>query len=1121
MRGAVADNNAADPHFGDQGGIGTGAAHQQYLDMKSLEEMVASLNLDGRVPLNELIRISKDAIHKSSILMQQGQLDLALVEYLRASDVVINTIPKHPDFNYMNQHHPHWADQFSQLMRAINSQHSTMENIKRKVISDDSVSGSAERSQPRLSSQGYTASSNAASNSPFRENAQKPTEAPIHMPSPSSFQHPSSLRPGLQTKSGSPSRKTKPEVKPKPDSLTRKHVEDKITTGDPLAQRFAELRNPHRNRASVACETGGVIQDNGWISSSKGVFSHKPSPFSHSHSRSVLNQPTSRPLGPREMNISHVGPPALPPKVPISPVDASLPRFPSPAYSPITTIPAQPPSNPPRISTDSLRPTSYKQSTSWTGDSSDNFMADENPYRSRTPNGVHVDGDVKSKTADIVVGSSISAHVLLDYLRKYDILLIDVRSRDQYDSGHIYSNSIICIEPVALKENVSAEELEDRLVISPESEQSLFSRRNEFDLIVYYDQNTSDPSYLDGSPASSAVPHLRALYDTLYEFNMYKPLKDGRPPALLAGGLDAWVDLVGPQSLATTQTAAIMHSVRALKPVSGKYPPLRRIPTASANSSWEVRKRRLREFKPLNPEEERAWLEKAKIEEIDPATYGTNDGFITEEPEDIESSELEAVSPFVHTYEDFLRRFPEAHDISQSMTGAPTDQPPYAQLHIEPPIVPPSRPPPAVPRPSYSGVTDDRHIQPPLARQASATKHPLYKSSSPLDRIKLPRTGLVNLGSTCYMNSIIQSLSATTELTKFFFDNRFHTQVQKNWKGSHGVLPGLYANLVRSLWKNDVEVIRPTSFRKFIGRLNSEWAGSQQQDAKEFFDLLVDCLHEDLNLNWQRTPLCPLTTEQEMRREKMPIHQVSGIEWSRYCHRELSYISSLFAGQHASRLRCTTCRRTSTTYEAFYSISVEIPVTGTGDIYQCLRSYCQEEMLSGDEVWKCPHCRTEREATKRIILTRAPRFLVFHFKRFSASHQQQARKIHTPVYFPLSGLDMSSFMFQPPHTRPSSPEPNGNFTRVSATIQPQTELAPHDLATSSPYIYNAYAVVRHLGSTIHEGHYISMVRDTNRDCWRKFDDHRVTDFKPKSLRSPDCLQNEQAYLVFYERVPAN
>ena len=545
----------------------------------------------------------------------------------------------------------------------------------------------------------------------------------------------------------------------------------------------------------------------------------------------------------------------------------------------------------------------------------------------------------------------------------------------------------------------------------------------------------------------------------------------------------------------------------------------------SANSSLEVRKRRLREYTPLNPEELTAWMEKSKNEEIDTSAYMQEGEPLTEEPEEEGAGEEEKPesppppSPFVHTYEDFLRRFPEPHAIQESMT-VPHSQPAAPPMpNYAAPVVPPapSRPPPAIPRPKYSGVSEGRQIQPPLERQNSATKTALYTSNSALDRLKLPRTGLTNFGVTCYMNSTLQCLSATVMLSKFFIDNRFRYYVQKNWKGSQGVMPGLFANLIRSLWKNDVEVIMPTSFRNFCGRLNQEWTIDRQQDAKEFFDFVVDCLHEDLNINWQRTPLRPLTFAEEMQRERMAVPKVSRIEWERYCHREESFISSLFAGQHASRLRCTTCQRTSTTYEAFYSISVEIPTSGTGDIYQCLRSYCQEEMLSGDEVWKCPYCKCERVATKQIIITRAPQILVVHFKRFSASKTQSARKIHTPIEFPLHGLKMDPFVISSSSPSPSSSASGSGSSSSSSTESGQP--APTD-ATVPPFTYDAYGVLRHIGPSMGSGHYISLVRDAQRQCWRKFDDDRTMDFNPRELRHKDRLQNEQAYIVFYGRVPA-
>lgn len=70
---------------------------------------------------------------------------------------------------------------------------------------------------------------------------------------------------------------------------------------------------------------------------------------------------------------------------------------------------------------------------------------------------------------------------------------------------------------------------------------------------------------------------------------------------------------------------------------------------------------------------------------------------------------------------------------------------------------------------------------------------------------------------------------------------------------------------------------------------------------------------------------------------------------------------------------------------------------------------------------------------------------------------------------------------------------------------------------NGPYIYNAYAVIRHLGSTLGSGHYVAMVKDKSRGCWRQFNDERVADFEPGNLPPSERLQNEKAYIVFYER----
>lgn len=894
-------------------------------------------------------------------------------------------------------------------------------------------------------------------------------------------------------------RKERPIIRPKPGGLQSRgrvvNGTSQPTSGDLLAERFSQLRAHSQIRAESEPRN-----------SPSGTFVEMPSPTNYgplspdnSPSSAYNSRPNSeylsspgKPSGPRTLPPAPPNPPH-PPKIPLDlGLEPSLPRAPSPAYNPSRNYQASSGTPPPPRANSSLRSSQIAVGTSRNNEETNGLYQTSRPNDAGT--GVRL---TKTVSTELPHATMIAADELYDHLRAYNVLVIDVRSREEFDQGHIFAKSIICIEPLGLKSGISAEELEDRLVVSPGAEQALFERRNEFDLVVYYDQKTRSTAFLTGAPTGNDAFALRALHDTIYEFNYYKPLR--RPPVMLLGGIEAWEDLVGRNGLATSSTAALVGSIRPRTLARKPARPLARVPMASSNSYLEVRKRRLREYKPLDADEERTWLETARNEEIQSGDYQH-----TQSDGDTDSNDSHAdepVSPYFQSYEDFLRKFPEPSAISKQsmMVAMPPPPPPPARPPPSMPTVP-SRPPPAVRRPSYSGVSErESSGLSPTSRQPTSAQPPLYTSKSISHYLKLPRTGLINFSVTCYMNATIQCLLATIPLSQFFLDNRWRDYVQKNWKGSNGIMPDFYANLIRNLWRGEVQAIRPTSFRNFCARLNREWGVDRQQDAKEFFDFLLDCLHEDLNINWERHPLRPLNTEEEQIRERMAMQIVSRKEWDRYCHRESSFISRLFAGQHASRLRCTTCQHTSTTYEAFYSISVEIPRSGRGDIYECLRSYCQEEMLSKDEMWKCSYCKCEREATKQITITRAPQVLVVHFKRFSASKTESARKVHTPIHFPLHGLNIEPYMLPP---------------------LPDSGIRDSDLAITPPFLYDAYAVMRHLGASGNGGHYISLVRDAARNCWRKFDDEKATDFDPRALKPEQRLQNEQAYLVFYGRSAA-
>jgi ubiquitin carboxyl-terminal hydrolase 8 len=255
----------------------------------------------------------------------------------------------------------------------------------------------------------------------------------------------------------------------------------------------------------------------------------------------------------------------------------------------------------------------------------------------------------------------------------------------------------------------------------------------------------------------------------------------------------------------------------------------------------------------------------------------------------------------------------------------------------------------------------------------------------------------------------------------------------------------------------------------------------------------MEYLHEDLNVFWRNPPPHVLSKEEEALRERSPMYLAASIEWDRWSKRERSIISDLFAGQHASQLRCLTCKRTSTTYEPWFNLSVEIAGRQKVTLEECLASYCQEERLGKGHEWQCPHCQTTRDATKRIILTKSPMYLVVHLKRFHVDSGGSLRKDATVVDFPLTGLDLAPYML---------PRPNEDQARAQGRVLDQSMLGP--------FKYAAYAVVEHFGRGLQSGHYISWVNDRARRTWRKFDDQRVSDIKH--------IRPDGAYLIFYERL---
>ncbi|KAG0205102.1 ubiquitin-specific protease doa4 [Mortierella sp. GBA30] len=738
---------------------------------------------------------------------------------------------------------------------------------------------------------------------------------------------------------------------------------------------------------------------------------------------------------------------------------------------------------------------------------------------------------------------SIKPQRLLDYMKQPNgpsLLMLDVRMQVQYKSARVKAKSIVNVEPLALRDGVSAKVLADQgLFNNPPAERKFFVDRATFDLVIYYDQNSE--------AMSTSVP-LSNLFRALHDLEFDRPLH--RRPVLLVGGFDAWLECAGMDWVEG-------HDVDAAKRIGPPSPSasegsLQRPGSAPIPQDHMPHNHaifaKMAQGGGINRYDGRIIMRKigdiiqhddAPQSMMNPqpnpsigynsaypphATPHSNANASAYPPQPIYSGAAayngypgnmghHILSPDSSATHGKLNRRQTIYDNHWNNFGAP--EKPFTLTITAPPV------PEKIPLPgssmstaSAASIVSSGPALPSTAstmvtRPAIPTKpmRPLPQPPgmndlrdytqfgsgfSKIGGSQLGKTGLTNLGNTCFMNSVIQCLIATPPLSRFFLDGSFKRHINaRNPLGTQGRLAEAFSDLIRSMWSGQSLVVSPTSFRYAIGGFAPQFKGTEQHDSQEFLSFLLDGLHEDLKTEPQPPP--PGDEEgsdaDEARMERLPDYEASEIAWQRYLRRDNSIIVSLFQGQFKNRLCCSKCGKTSTTYNAFMYLALPIKAKVSGrqpqTLQSCLNAFVEPEIMEGDNAWNCPNCKKPRKATKQLTISRVPDVLLIQLKRFS-SEGPFKNKIKAMVQYPIQDLDLTKYLPK----RLSSGSNNGMI--------------------SEPAVYDLYAVSNHSGE-VSSGHYTACVRGEAPNSWTNFDDTRV------SPCDKSVAVSEHGYTLFYVR----
>lgn len=266
-------------------------------------------------------------------------------------------------------------------------------------------------------------------------------------------------------------------------------------------------------------------------------------------------------------------------------------------------------------------------------------------------------------------------------------------------------------------------------------------------------------------------------------------------------------------------------------------------------------------------------------------------------------------------------------------------------------------------------------------------------------------TGLINMGNSCYLSSIVQCLFSLQEFQGRYFHPMEEPPFTPNPAGdletqmrklADGILSGRYS-------KPDTRVvatpdspevphqngISPTMFKHLIGRGHEEFSTMRQQDAFEFLLHLFKLISLSRHPSRHANPIQPFRFAVEQRLQCMSCNKV------RYRVDEQDNISIPVPARRTKVSEKENSLPTEGASNRFEPVSMQ----------ECLDIFTAEEIVE----FNCPSCGSKDGFRKRALFKTLPSKLVINARRFELLNWVPT-KLDIPVEVGDEPLDFGSYM---------------------------------------------------------------------------------------------------------------
>lgn len=337
-------------------------------------------------------------------------------------------------------------------------------------------------------------------------------------------------------------------------------------------------------------------------------------------------------------------------------------------------------------------------------------------------------------------------------------------------------------------------------------------------------------------------------------------------------------------------------------------------------------------------------------------------------------------------------------------------------------------------------------IYPTLALQTDEAREFAEENSvAPSFKAQTGLRGFVNMGATCYMSTIIQTLIHNPLVRDFFLSAKHFHCIKRDQDDDTCITCRIDEVFTNFYTSQSVAGYGLTSFLATCWKINKSLAGYTQQDAHEFWQFVLGEFHKSHLVNSKNHRI---TLDEKVNVNKHT--RSSSISFGSNDHCDC-ITHKIFSGELQSTIKCLECENVNKTVDPMIDLLLEIKSKQTKGSYKtledCLNWFTKPETLESN--YLCNHCQTMTSASKKLSIKKLGPILSIQLKRFEHLSTGTSIKLEDPIQYPVI-LDVTKYC-----------------TNSIAAETVQGELT-----------YELFAIVCHIGQ-VSTGHYICIIKNSD------------------------------------------